>query len=216
MHKHADFDNLWVADNPVIDHRLSEIRAINTDKRVFRQNVKYIAQMMAYSVTQDLPRATQSVETPLERFDAPVLKNEFPVIVPILRAGLAMADGLEDVLPEASVAHIGMYRDHDTLEAVEYLNKLPDLAGRDVLLVDPMLATGHSAALALDMIKAKGADMARGKFVVLVAAPEGVTLLKDKYPALKIYTAALDSHLNENAYIVPGLGDAGDRSFGTE
>lgn len=215
MHKHAGFKNLWVANNPLIDHRLSEIRANTTSKRIFRQNVKFIGQMMAYHVTLDLPSTAKVIETPLESFNAPVLKNDFPVIVPILRAGLAMADGLEDLMPEATVAHVGMYRDHDTLEAIEYLNKLPDLKGRDILLVDPMLATGHSAGLAIEMIKAKGADMARVKFMVLVAAPEGVKYLEEHYPDMQIYTAALDSHLNEHAYIVPGLGDAGDRSFGT-
>ena len=167
-------------------------------------------------ITAHLDQTSKKIETPLQEYDAPFLERDFPVIVPILRAGLAMADGLEDVLPESIVAHIGMFRDHDTLEAVEYLNKLPDLAGRDVILVDPMLATGNSAELALDMIKAKNADMSRVSFMVLVAAPEGVKHIQDKYRNVKIFSATLDEYLNENAYIVPGLGDAGDRAFGTE
>mgnify|MGYP003625118754 CR=1 FL=1 len=205
MHKHGNFENLWVADHPVIDHKISQIRNVATDKRIFRDNVKQIAQMMSYAVTSELEVSQQSVETPITTYMAPVLKNSFPVIVPILRAGLAMADGLEEVLTESTVAHIGMYRDHDTLEAIEYLNKLPDLKDRDVILVDPMLATGNSAELAADMIMAKGADPKRVIFLVLLAAPEGV-----------IMSATLDERLNENAYIVPGLGDAGDRCFGTE
>lgn len=216
MYKHEGYETLWLASHPVINHRLSQIRNINADKRLFRENVRRIAQMMSYMITAHLEQSTKTTKTPLKTYDAPYLAHDFPVIVPILRAGLAMADGLEEVLPESTVAHVGMYRDHDTLEAVEYLNKLPDLAGKDVLLVDPMLATGNSAELALDMIKAKNADMSRVSFMVLVAAPEGVKHIQDKYRSVKIFSATLDECLNENAYIVPGLGDAGDRSFGTE
>tara|TARA_R110002124_G_scaffold64985_2_gene177504 strand:+ start:311692 stop:312342 length:651 start_codon:yes stop_codon:yes gene_type:complete len=216
MHKHGNFENLWVADHPVIDHKISQIRNVATDKRIFRDNVKQIAQMMSYAVTSELEVSQQSVETPITTYMAPVLKNSFPVIVPILRAGLAMADGLEEVLTESTVAHIGMYRDHDTLEAIEYLNKLPDLKDRDVILVDPMLATGNSAELAADMIMAKGADPKRVIFLVLLAAPEGVKHMASCHKDIRIMSATLDERLNENAYIVPGLGDAGDRCFGTE
>lgn len=216
MYKHNDYKNFWISDHPIIAHRLTQIRDVKCDKRVFRQNVKYIAQMMSYDITKNLKTRKDQVTTPLKSYDAPVLDGEFPVIVPILRAGLAMGDGLEDVFPEATIAHIGMYRDHDTLEAIEYLNKLPNLKDRDVILVDPMLATGNSAILAFNMIRDKGADLSRVSFLVLVAAPEGVELVNSEYPDVKIYAANLDDHLNEQAYIVPGLGDAGDRSFGTE
>jgi uracil phosphoribosyltransferase len=216
MHKHEKHENLWLANNPVINHRLSQIRDVGADKRLFRENVRHIAQMMCYGVTANLQQIAKKIVTPVQQYDAPFLAQDFPVIVPILRAGLAMADGLEELLPESTVAHVGMYRDHDTLEAVEYLNKLPDLKNRDVILVDPMLATGNSAQLALDMIKKKDADMSRVSFLVLLAAPEGVQHLYKTYPDVKIFSGALDEKLNENAYIVPGLGDAGDRSFGTE
>lgn len=216
MHKHSGFENLWVANHPVIDHKISQIRDVATDKRIFRENVKQIAQMMSYAVTADLTPSKQEVETPITTYMAPVLKNDFPVIVPILRAGLAMADGLEEILTESTVAHIGMYRDHDTLEAIEYLNKLPDLKDRDVILVDPMLATGNSAELAVNMILAKGADPKRVIFLVLLAAPEGVKHMAKCHKDVRIMSATLDERLNENAYIVPGLGDAGDRSFGTD
>jgi uracil phosphoribosyltransferase len=216
MHKHETHANLWLANNPVINHRLSQIRDVGADKRLCRDSVRHIAQMMCYGVTANLQETTKKIVTPVQQYDAPFLAHDFPVIVPILRAGLAMADGLEDLLPESTVAHVGMYRDHDTLEAIEYLNKLPDLKGRDVILVDPMLATGNSAQLALDMIKKKGADMSRVSFLVLLAAPEGVKHIYKAYPDVKIFSGALDEKLNENAYIVPGLGDAGDRSFGTE
>jgi uracil phosphoribosyltransferase len=216
MHKHSGFENLWVANHPVIDHKISQIRDVATSKRIFRENVKQIAQMMSCAVTADLTPSKQAVETPITTYMAPVLKNDFPVIVPILRAGLAMADGLEEILTESTVAHIGMYRDHDTLEAIEYLNKLPDLKDRDVILVDPMLATGNSAELAVNMILAKGADPKRVIFLVLLAAPEGVKHMAECHKDVRIMSATLDERLNEHAYIVPGLGDAGDRSFGTD
>jgi uracil phosphoribosyltransferase len=160
--------------------------------------------------------ATQKIETPICGMDAPVLKNEPPVIVPILRAGLGMSAGLSQLMPEAQIGHIGLYRDAETKQPVEYLVRLPHLKGREVILVDPMLATGYSAAYAIGLLMRHGAAPANIRMMVLVAAPEGVRAVAKAWPDVKIFTAALDERLNENAYIVPGLGDAGDRMFGTE
>jgi uracil phosphoribosyltransferase len=160
--------------------------------------------------------APNPVETPIASCDAPMLTGKKPAIVPILRAGLTMADGLIDLIPSARVGHIGLYRDHETLRPVEYVVKLPGAAAeRDFILVDPMLATGGSAAHAVDLVLRHGADPARVRFMALVAAPEGMRAFRARHPAIPVFVAALDSHLNEKGYIVPGLGDAGDRLFGT-
>jgi uracil phosphoribosyltransferase len=171
---------------------------------------------MGYELTRDLPMTTQEIETPLTKMDAPVIKGKKIAVVPILRAGLGMADGLMELLPAARMGHIGLYRDHDTKRPVEYYAKLPDPEGRIFILVDPMLATGHSAAGAIDMLNKRGVSDERIRMMSLVAAPEGVRVVTAAHPAVPIFVAALDSHLNELAYIVPGLGDAGDRLFGTK
>ena len=171
--------------------------------------------LMGYEITRDLPLGSIRIETPVAPCDAPVLAGKKLAVVPILRAGLAMADGLLDLMPSARVGHIGLYRDHETLAPVEYVVKLPSAEGRDFILADPMLATGGSAAHAVDILLRHGVDPARIRFMALVAAPEGLRAFSARHPLVPVFAAALDSHLNDHGYIVPGLGDAGDRLFGT-
>ena len=215
MKQHPDFKNLYVADHPLVQHKLSHMRDKNCEKAMFKALLKEIALLMGYEITHTLELTTKKVQTPLCEMDAPVLTDKAPVIIPILRAGLGMSEALEELIPTAHYGHIGMYRDEETKRPVEYLVKLPNLKGRSVILVDPMLATGYSAKCTLDILVREGADPKQIKFMALLAAPEGVKVLEEAYPDVRIYTAALDSHLNEKAYIVPGLGDAGDRMFGT-
>lgn len=211
-----DFENLHIIDHPIVQDRLTKMRDENADTPTFRKMLREISVLMAYEVTKDLALASRHINTPVTTMDAPVLKDKEPVIIPILRAGLGMSEGLGEVLTNASYGHIGVCRDEETHRPVEYLVKLPpDIAERDVIIVDPMLATGHSMEFALDVLQREGVPKNHMKMMVLVAAPEGVVVLQDKYSSVLIYTAALDEHLNENAYIVPGLGDAGDRIFGT-
>jgi len=216
--KHPDFKNLYVSNHPLVAHKLSLLRDISCGKSMFRSLLREIALLVGYEATRDLALTVTSVQTPLTVIDdAPALAGKQPLIVPILRAGLGMSEPLEELLPAAPVGHIGLYRDHDTQRPVEYLVKLPgDLAARAIIMADPMLATGYSAKYALDVAVRHGARAENIRFVALVAAPEGVKVLEEAYPQVPVYTAALDTHLNENAYIVPGLGDAGDRLFGTE
>lgn len=216
MKTHPDFPNLHVADHPLILHKLSLMRDVACDKAQFKLLLKEIALLMGYELTRPLPMTTREIETPLCPMAAPVLAGKKPVIVPVLRAGLGMAEGLEELMPAARVGHIGLYRDEKTHEPVEYLIRLPDAEGRIFILVDPMLATGNSAKHALDVLVRHGAKPEMIRFMALVAAPEGVKVLQNAYPQVKVYVAALDKQLNENAYIVPGLGDAGDRLFGTK
>jgi uracil phosphoribosyltransferase len=216
MRQLDEFGPFFVLDHPLIQHKLTLMRDKGQGTAGFRQLLREIAMLMGYEITRDLPLALAPVETPLTIFDAPRLAGKKLVIAPILRAGLGMADGLLDLLPSARLGHIGLYRDPGTLQPVEYLVKLPAALGeRDVILVDPMLATGGSAVRAVDVAIGRGADPARIRFMALVAAPEGVRFLRGKYPAIPVYVAALDSHLNDHGYIVPGLGDAGDRLYGT-
>jgi uracil phosphoribosyltransferase len=216
MRQVVDFGSFFVLDHPLIQHKLTLMRDVRQTTSGFRALLREIAMLMGYEVTRDLPLAMEPIETPLATFDAPKLTGKKPVIVPILRAGLTMADGLIDLLPSARVGHIGLYRDHETLQPVEYVVKLPGAASeRDFILVDPMLATGGSAVHAVDLVLRHGADPRRIRFMALVAAPEGVRAFRRRHPAIPVYVAALDSHLNEQGYIVPGLGDAGDRLFGT-
>lgn len=215
MKKHPDFPNLYVADHPLILHKLSLMRETTCDKAQFKILLKEIALLMGYELTRHFPIVTREINTPLCAMQAPFLEGRKPVIVSVLRAGLGMAEGLEELMPAARVGHIGLYRDEKTKKPVEYLVKLPDTKGRTFILVDPMLATGGSGKYALDVLVKHGADPAKIRFMALVSAPEGVKVLQEAYPQVAIYTAALDTHLNDNAYIVPGLGDAGDRLFGT-
>jgi len=191
------------------------MRKVDTPKHEFRQLLREIALLMGYEITRDLPLTMETITTPLTTMEAPVIAGPNPAIIPILRAGLGMADGLLELIPEADEGHIGMYRDPITKKPVEYLVKLPSADGRIFFLVDPMLATGNSAVAAVDTLIKHGAEASKIKFMALVAAPEGISVFNQKYPHIPIYTAALDERLNEKAYIIPGLGDAGDRLFGT-
>ena len=204
-----------VIDHPLIQHKLTMIRDKNCGTKVFREVVDEIAMLMAYEVSRDMPLEDVVIETPIEESTQKTLSGKKVAIVPILRAGLGMVDGILELIPAAKVGHIGMYRDEETLEPHEYFVKLPeDIDTSQLFIVDPMLATGGSAIMAIDALKKRGAS--NMKFVCLVAAPEGVKALQDAHPDVDIYTASLDDRLNEHGYIVPGLGDAGDRLFGTK
>lgn len=207
--------NLHILNHPMIAHKLSIMRNRDTSTIKFRALLKEIALLMGYEITRDLPIETKRIETPLTEMDAPVIAGKKLAVVPILRAGLGMAEGLLELVPTARVGHIGLYRDPETKRPVEYLVKLPEAGGRTFILVDPMLATGYSAAYAIDVLNRHGVADSDIRFLALVSAPEGVKVMADSHPDVPIYTAALDDHLNEKAYIVPGLGDAGDRLFGT-
>ncbi|CAM2791961.1 MULTISPECIES: uracil phosphoribosyltransferase [Dellaglioa] len=204
-----------VMDHPLIQHKLTIIRDKNCGTKEFREVVNEIAELMVYDVSRDFALEDVVVETPMGKTTQKTLAGKKIAIIPILRAGLGMVDGILELLPAAKVGHIGMYRDETTFQPTEYFVKMPeDIASRDLLVVDPMLATGGSAIMAVDALKKRGAKTI--KFVCLVAAPEGVEALREKHPDIDIYTAALDDRLNEDGYIVPGLGDAGDRLFGTK
>ena len=203
-----------VLDHPLIQHKLTIIRNKDCGTREFREVVNEIAELMVYEVCRDMPLEDIEVETPVATAVEKRLAGKKVVVVPILRAGLGMVDGVLELLPAAKVGHIGMYRDEETLQPHEYFVKMPDhLDKREMIIVDPMLATGGSAIAAVDALRKRGAKSIR--FVCLVAAPEGVKALREAHPDIDVYAAALDDHLNENGYIVPGLGDAGDRLFGT-
>ncbi len=206
---------LHVVDHPLITHKLSIMRNRKTGSKDFRELLDEIAMLMGYEITRDLPLEDVTIETPLTKMTAKMISGKKLAIVPILRAGLGMVDGLLRLVPVAKVGHIGLYRDPETHMPVEYYCKLPyDIEDRITILVDPMLATGGSASDALTMLKKKGVKNIR--MMCLVAAPEGVRKLQEDHPDVDIYTAGLDERLNEHAYIVPGLGDAGDRIFGTK
>ncbi|MBP17002.1 MAG: uracil phosphoribosyltransferase [Acidimicrobiaceae bacterium] len=208
----AQNPTLHVIEHPLVTHKLTEMRRVETPSERFRQLLTEISFLLTYEVTRDLATRDERITTPLTEMDAPVLVAE-PVVISILRAGNGLLDGVLRVIPSARVGHVGLYRDHETLEAIEYYCKFPPIEGRTVIVVDPMLATGNSASAALDRVKADGpADV---RFLCLLAAPEGVAQLHRAHPDVPVWTAALDDHLNEVGYIVPGLGDAGDRIFGT-
>ncbi len=216
MRKHPDYPNLHVIDHPLIQHKLSHMRDKQRSTNGFRTLLKEISLLMGYEITRDLPLTTERIETPLCPMDAPVIMGKKVAIVPVLRAGLGMAEGLHTLMPSAREGHIGLYRDEHTKKPVEYLVKLPEPEGRIFILVDPMLATGNSAVHAVDVLNRHGVEDKNIRFMALVAAPEGSRVLSAAHPEVRIFCAALDSHLNDNAYIVPGLGDAGDRIFGTK
>ncbi len=204
-----------VIDHPLIQHKLTIIRDKNCGTKVFREVVNEIAMLMAYEVSRDMPLEDVEIETPIVKTTQKTLTGKKVAIIPILRAGIGMVDGMLELIPAAKIGHIGLYRDHETLEPIEYFVKLPaDIAERQLFVVDPMLATGGSAIMAIDSLKKRGGNNI--KFVCLVAAPEGVKALQEAHPDVDIYCAGLDDHLNESGYIVPGLGDAGDRLFGTK
>lgn len=215
MRQDPRFPNLFIVDHPLIQHKLTHMRDKDTSTRTFRQLLREISLLMGYELTRHLPLSTKHIETPLTPMDAPVIAGKKLAIVPVLRAGTGMADGLLELIPSAREGHIGMYRDENR-RPVEYLVRLPEAEGRVFIVVDPMVATGYSAAHAVDVIKRRGVPDADIMFLALVAAPEGVEVFQQQHPGVKMYVASLDDHLDDHAYIVPGLGDAGDRLFGTK
>ena len=205
----------FIADHPLIQHKVSILRDKNTSSKQFRELIREITQLMVYESTRDLPLCDVQVETPLAITTGKQIAGRKLAFVPILRAGLGMVDGAVDLVPSARVGHIGLYRDEETMKPVEYYCKLPgDIEEREVIVLDPMLATGGSAIDAIAQIKQRGPKSI--KFMCIIAAPEGLKALSEAHPDVQIYCAALDEHLNEKCYIVPGLGDAGDRIFGTK
>ena len=210
-----EYSNVQILDHPLIRHKLAIIRKKDTDTKQFREVIKEIAMLMAYESFKDVPTQEIVVETPLETTSQIVVKENSIAIVPILRAGLGMVDGILSLFPAAKVGHIGLYRDEETLEPQEYYCKLPtNIEEKVVMVVDPMLATGGSAVDAVKMLKKRGCKNI--KFMAIIAAPEGVKKLAEAHPDVKIYVSTLDRCLNEHGYILPGLGDAGDRIFGTK
>ncbi len=208
-------ENLQVISHPLVQHKLSLMRKKSTSTQSFRTLIREVGTLLAYEVTKDLPLIYEEIETPLMKMNAPFLEGKKLCLVSILRAGNGLLDGFMELLPSARVGHIGLYRDPETLVAVEYYMKLPDLINqRLVLALDPMLATGHSSAAAVTRLKENGAENIR--FVCLLAAPEGIEYFKKVHPDVPIFVAAIDEKLNDHAYILPGLGDAGDRIFGTK
>ncbi|MEZ8014695.1 MAG: uracil phosphoribosyltransferase [Ascidiaceihabitans sp.] len=208
-------EHLTVVDHPLVQHKLSIMRDKGTPKVLFRQLLREIAQLLAYEVTRELPMTTERIETPMQPMDAPTLAGKKLALISILRAGNGLLDGVLDLIPSARVGFVGLYRDEETLQPVQYYFKVPDaLDQRLVIAVDPMLATGNSSVAAIDLLKEAGATNIL--FLCLLAAPEGVARMKEAHPDVCIVTASVDEKLNEIGYIIPGLGDAGDRMFGTK
>ncbi len=215
MNVENEAGDVFIFDHPLIQHKITMMRDKNTTTKDFRDLVNEVAMLMAYEVTRDLPLKDVEIETPVSMTVGRSIAGKDLALVPILRAGLGMVDSMLRLVPSAKVGHIGLYREPETLEPVEYYCKLPDdIATRDVILLDPMLATGNSAVAAVEFLKQRNIESI--KFVCLIAAPEGIKHLHTAHPEVPIYCAALDEKLNEHAYIVPGLGDAGDRLFGTK
>jgi uracil phosphoribosyltransferase len=213
--KHSHREQVTVVDHPLVQHKLTIMRNKETSTASFRRLLREISLLLCYEVTRDLELTTTQIETPLEAMEAPTLEGKKLVFASVLRAGNGLLEGMLDLVPAARVAHIGLYRDHQTLEAVEYYFKAPtDLADRLVIVVDPMLATANSAIAAVDRLKRRGATNLR--YLCLLAAPEGIKRFTTAHPDVPVVTAAIDKHLNEKGYIVPGLGDAGDRMYGTK
>jgi uracil phosphoribosyltransferase len=207
--------NVTVIDHPMIQHKLTIMRHKDTSIAGFRRLLREIAHLMCYEVTRDLELEMIPIETPMTTMNAPAIKGKKLVFASILRAGNGLLEGMLDLVPSARVSHIGVYRDHETLQPVEYYFKAPeDISERLIIVVDPMLATGNSSIAAIDKLKERGAHNIR--FLCLLAAPEGIANFRKAHPDVPVFTAAIDSHLNEKGYIVPGLGDAGDRMYGTK
>lgn len=208
-------DHLTIVSHPLVQHKLSLMRDKTTSTASFRRLLREISLLLAYEVTRNLDMTTMRIETPIQPMDAPILEGKKLALISILRAGNGLMDGILELIPAARVGFVGLYRDPETLKPVQYYCKVPDaLDSRMTIVVDPMLATGNSSVAAIDLLKAQGA--ANIQFLCLLAAPEGVARMKEAHPDVPIVTASLDSHLNDHGYIVPGLGDAGDRMFGTK
>lgn len=208
-------DHLTVVDHPLVQHKLTLMRDKGTSTAGFRRLLREITQLLAYEITRDLPLTTTNIETPMEEMDAPILAGKKLALVSILRAGNGMLDGVLELVPSARVGFVGMYRDEETMKPVQYYFKAPEaLEDRLVIAVDPMLATGNSSVAAVDLLKKAGANNIR--FLCLLASPEGIATMKEAHPDVPIVTASLDRQLNAKGYILPGLGDAGDRMFGTK
>ena len=208
-------NGVTVIKHPLVQHKLTIMRSKETSTASFRRLLREISTLLCYEVTRDLELTMKTIETPLETIEAPVLEGKKLVFASILRAGNGLLEGMLDLVPSARVSHVGVYRDHETLEAVEYYFKAPeDIAERLVIVVDPMLATGNSSIAAVDKLKERGAHNIR--FLCLLAAPEGIKSFRAHHPDVPVYTASIDRQLNEKGYIVPGLGDAGDRMYGTK
>lgn len=208
-------EHLTIVKHPLVQHKLSMMRRKDTPSGLFRQLLREISQLLAYEITSELPMTTEKVETPLVEMDAPVLEGRKLALISILRAGNGLLDGVLELIPSARVGFVGLYRDEETLEPVQYYFKVPNhMDERVVITVDPMLATGNSAVAAIDLLKESGAKNIR--FLCLLAAPEGVARMKEAHPDVPIVTASLDERLNDVGYILPGLGDAGDRMYGTK
>lgn len=209
------YENVFVMDHPLIQHKLTFLRDVSTGTKNFRELVSEIATLMCYEATRDLPLMDVETVTPMQKTTTKVIAGRKLAFVPILRAGLGMVEGMLELVPSAKVGHIGLYRDHETLKPVEYYNKLPqDIDERDVIVLDPMLATGGSASAAISFVKEYGVKNI--KLMNILAAPEGIARVRKDHPDVEIYVAAVDDQLNDHGYIVPGLGDAGDRIFGTK
>ena len=209
------FKNLTVVSHPLVQHKLTLMREKDTSTASFRQLLREISLLLAYEVTRELPMTTKKIQTPICEMDAPAIDGKKLALISILRAGNGLLDGILELIPAARVGFVGLYRDHETLQPVQYYYKVPDqLDERICIVVDPMLATGNSSAAAVKLLKDSGARNIR--FLCLLAAPEGIRHMNEEHPDVQIVTASVDSHLNENGYIVPGVGDAGDRMFGTK
>lgn len=213
--KYPLYDNVQIMDHPLIKHKISKMRDVSTSSKEFREYVNEISMLMGYEVTRDLPLEDVEIQTPLAIAKTQIISGKKLAVIPILRAGLGMVDGMLNLMPNVKVGHIGLYRDHETLQPVEYYCKLPeDISSRDAIIVDPMLATGVSSVAAVGFLRARGVKNI--KFVCIVAAPEGIKAVAEAYPDIEIYCGTVDECLNEHGYILPGLGDAGDRIFGTK
>lgn len=215
MTTQSAFKNLHIVDHPLVRHKLSRMRDEGCPTGEFRRLLKEISLLLGYEATRSLGIKSIKIKTPMQEMDAPVLDGPLPVVVPILRAGLGMAEGLMELIPDCAVGHVGVYRDENTHRPVEYLVRLPKFKNNLYIVTDPMLATGHSAEHVFDVLVKNGIPSSHIILMCLVAAPEGVKVLQERYADVPVFTAALDDRLNDRAYILPGLGDAGDRLFGT-
>ncbi len=211
----SEFPNLHVVDHPLVLHKLSHLRDKTTNSNDFRALLREMALLIGYEITRVLDMTTKKIATPITEMEAPFLASTKPAIVPVLRAGLGMAEGLSELIPTAPIGHIGLFRDPETQRPVEYYVRLPENKERLFILVDPMLATGYSASYAVDVLNKYGVPDSKVRFMAMVVAPEGMSAFNKSHPTVEVWAAALDEKLNEKAYIVPGLGDAGDRLFET-